>query len=67
MIDEWLKEVGQRVNPKDLGMILVHLTLASPKRITKTIQALKEEEINCLVPLHCTGFEAMASIWQAFP
>jgi 7,8-dihydropterin-6-yl-methyl-4-(beta-D-ribofuranosyl)aminobenzene 5'-phosphate synthase len=44
-----------------------HLTQASPQRINKTIQALKEKEINCLVPLHCTGFEAMASIWAAFP
>jgi 7,8-dihydropterin-6-yl-methyl-4-(beta-D-ribofuranosyl)aminobenzene 5'-phosphate synthase len=44
-----------------------HLTQASPQRITKTIKALREKEINCLVPLHCTGFEAMATIWQAFP
>jgi 7,8-dihydropterin-6-yl-methyl-4-(beta-D-ribofuranosyl)aminobenzene 5'-phosphate synthase len=44
-----------------------HLTQGSPQRITKTIQALKEKEIRYLVPLHCTGFEAMASMWQAFP
>ena len=24
MIDEWLKEVKQRANPEDLGIILVH-------------------------------------------
>jgi len=44
-----------------------HLTQGSPQRIAKTIQALKEKEIRYLVPLHCTGFEAMASMWQAFP
>jgi len=44
-----------------------HLTQASPERINKTIQALREKEINNLVPLHCTGFEAMASIWRALP
>lgn len=44
-----------------------HLTQASPERLTKTIRALREEEIEYLVPLHCTGFEAMAAIWQAFP
>ena len=43
-----------------------HLTQASPQRISKTIQALKEKKIQHLVPLHCTGFEAMAIIWQAF-
>jgi len=44
-----------------------HLTQGSPERITKTILALKEKQIRYLVPLHCTGFEAMASMWQAFP
>lgn len=44
-----------------------HLTQGSPTRTEKTIQALKEKEIRYLLPLHCTGFEAMASMWQAFP
>jgi 7,8-dihydropterin-6-yl-methyl-4-(beta-D-ribofuranosyl)aminobenzene 5'-phosphate synthase len=44
-----------------------HLTQASPQRVAKTIQALREKEIHHLVSLHCTGFGAMASIWQAFP
>ena len=44
-----------------------HLTQASPQRIAKTIHKLKEKEIHYLVPLHCTGFEAMSSMWQAFP
>ncbi len=44
-----------------------HVTQASPQRISKTIQALQGKRIQHLVPLHCTGFEAMAAIWQAFP
>jgi 7,8-dihydropterin-6-yl-methyl-4-(beta-D-ribofuranosyl)aminobenzene 5'-phosphate synthase len=44
-----------------------HLTQASTDRIKKTIKTLKEKEIDYFIPLHCTGFEAMASIWQAFP
>ncbi len=44
-----------------------HITQASPQRVAKTIQALKKKKINYLVPLHCTGFEAMAVIQQAFP
>ena len=44
-----------------------HLTQGSPERISKTIQALKDKEIRYLLPLHCTGFKAMASMWQAFP
>jgi 7,8-dihydropterin-6-yl-methyl-4-(beta-D-ribofuranosyl)aminobenzene 5'-phosphate synthase len=42
-----------------------HLTQAPPERLTKTIQALKEKQICCLAPSHCTGFEAMAAIRQA--
>jgi 7,8-dihydropterin-6-yl-methyl-4-(beta-D-ribofuranosyl)aminobenzene 5'-phosphate synthase len=44
-----------------------HLTQGSPARTEKTIRALKEKEIRYLLPLHCTGFQAMASMWQAFP
>jgi 7,8-dihydropterin-6-yl-methyl-4-(beta-D-ribofuranosyl)aminobenzene 5'-phosphate synthase len=44
-----------------------HLTQASTDRIQKTIMTLKEKEVDYLIPLHCTGFRAMASIWQAFP
>ena len=61
---------GQKLGGNEKIYALIggfHLTQASPDRITKTIQALKEKEIDCLVPLHCTGFEAMSAIWQAFP
>jgi 7,8-dihydropterin-6-yl-methyl-4-(beta-D-ribofuranosyl)aminobenzene 5'-phosphate synthase len=44
-----------------------HLTQASPQRIAKTVHELKQQKIHYLVPLHCTGFEAMASMWQALP
>ena len=61
---------GQKLGGNDKIYALIggfHLTQASPQRITKTIHELKEKEIRYLVPLHCTGFEAMASMWQAFP
>jgi 7,8-dihydropterin-6-yl-methyl-4-(beta-D-ribofuranosyl)aminobenzene 5'-phosphate synthase len=44
-----------------------HLTQASRQRIAKTIDELRKKEIRYLVPLHCTGFDAMAQMWQAFP
>jgi len=44
-----------------------HLTQASSDRVAKTIQTLKEKEIDYLAPLHCTGFKAMAAIWQILP
>jgi 7,8-dihydropterin-6-yl-methyl-4-(beta-D-ribofuranosyl)aminobenzene 5'-phosphate synthase len=61
---------GQKLGGDEKVYALIggfHLTQSPPQRITKTIQALREKEIPYLVPLHCTGFEAMAAIWQAFP
>jgi 7,8-dihydropterin-6-yl-methyl-4-(beta-D-ribofuranosyl)aminobenzene 5'-phosphate synthase len=61
---------GQKLGETEKIYALIggfHLTQASSERITKTVQTLKEKEIDHLVPLHCTGFEAMASIWQALP
>jgi len=61
---------GQKLGEDERVYALIggfHLTQAPPQRVTKTIQALKKKEIDYLVPLHCTGFEAMAAIWQAFP
>ena len=59
---------GQKLGETEKICALIggfHLTQASPDRISKTIETLKEKEIGYLVPLHCTGFEAMAAIWQA--
>ena len=44
-----------------------HLVNASQSRIDKTIDALREFDINHLYPLHCTGFYAAAQLWNAFP
>lgn len=45
----------------------MHLHSASVKRIDKTIKALRELNIHCMFPCHCTGFAASARLWQEFP
>lgn len=43
-----------------------HLLRATPDRIRKTIEALRALEPDLLVPLHCTGDQAMAELSRAF-
>ncbi len=44
-----------------------HLVTASETRIDRTVEELREFEIQRLVPLHCTGFAATARLWHEFP
>lgn len=46
------------------GMHLVH---ASPLRMAQTITALRQMNLHCLAPAHCTGPAATAALWSAFP
>ena len=56
MIDEWLREVKQRANPEDLGMILVHNGLVrgssksgSPVRGMKL--SYDQKKLNSVIPI----------------
>jgi len=44
-----------------------HLVTANDTRIQKTVEALREFDVQRLAPLHCTGFPAAARLWKAFP
>ena len=44
-----------------------HLVTADAKRLDRTVDALRDFEIQRLVPLHCTGFPAAARLWNKFP
>lgn len=44
-----------------------HLVGRDCAYIQKTIQALREHGLGFLSPCHCTGFKAMAMLWNAFP
>lgn len=45
----------------------MHLTKSSRDRITRTISALKDLGVQQVWPAHCTGTEATAALWNAFP
>ena len=56
MVDEWIKEVKQRANPEDLGMILVHNGLVrgssksgSPVRGMKL--SYDQKKLNSVIPI----------------
>ena len=44
-----------------------HLATAGSRRMRKTIEALRELQVQRLLPLHCTGFAAAARLWKEFP
>jgi len=45
----------------------LHLGSASEERIQQTIARLRAANLECLAPIHCTGWPATAQLWQAFP
>ncbi len=56
MIDEWLKEVKQRANPEDLGMILVHNGIVrATSKSTNPVSAMKlsydQKKLNSIIPI----------------
>lgn len=54
-------------NEKILALVGgMHLNSASDERIDKTIKYLKSKDIEKIVPLHCTGFNAMSEIKRVF-
>jgi 7,8-dihydropterin-6-yl-methyl-4-(beta-D-ribofuranosyl)aminobenzene 5'-phosphate synthase len=45
----------------------MHLIGASPHRIERTIEELREIGVERLAPAHCTGMPAIVALWNAFP
>lgn len=45
----------------------MHLLNASPERMKKTLAELHRMDVQRLLPCHCTGFAAMARLWNEFP
>jgi len=44
-----------------------HLVGRSEEYIQQTISELRKVGLKMISPCHCTGFKAMAKLWQAFP
>lgn len=45
----------------------MHLVAASPERMDQTVEAFRRIGVRHLLAGHCTGFPAMARLWQEFP
>ncbi|HUU26861.1 MAG TPA: MBL fold metallo-hydrolase [archaeon] len=64
-----LRYIRQITGGKPLHAVAggMHLVKASEKRIERTIENIKELEIERLYPVHCTGISATARIWCSLP
>lgn len=45
----------------------MHLLMASPERLARTVEAFREWKVRQLGPAHCTGPAATAALWHEFP
>jgi len=56
VIDEWLKDVKQRANPEDLGMIMVHNgVVRGTSKSGRPVQSMKlsydQKRLNSVIPI----------------
>ena len=64
-----LEHVQTLTNHRPIHAVIggMHLGAASPARRQRVIDRLRQFAPPLLVPMHCTGMNAMADLWQAFP
>jgi 7,8-dihydropterin-6-yl-methyl-4-(beta-D-ribofuranosyl)aminobenzene 5'-phosphate synthase len=64
-----LDHVRRLTQDRPLHAVLggTHLRSAPHSRIAWTLEELKFFNLQCLVPMHCTGPQATAAMWNAFP
>jgi 7,8-dihydropterin-6-yl-methyl-4-(beta-D-ribofuranosyl)aminobenzene 5'-phosphate synthase len=64
-----LDHIARHTANKPIRAILggMHLGSASDERIEKTIERLRQAAPEILMPIHCTGWPAVARLWQEFP
>lgn len=64
-----LKHIQTLTNHRPIHTLIggMHLINASEERINRTVDALRELNIQRIFPLHCTGFAAAARLWNEFP
>jgi 7,8-dihydropterin-6-yl-methyl-4-(beta-D-ribofuranosyl)aminobenzene 5'-phosphate synthase len=64
-----LEYIRQLTGGRPIHTILggLHLLKASSERMEKTIAAFRRLDIQRLASGHCTGFPALAQLWNAFP
>jgi 7,8-dihydropterin-6-yl-methyl-4-(beta-D-ribofuranosyl)aminobenzene 5'-phosphate synthase len=64
-----LRYVRQLAGGKAIYAVLggMHLAGAPAERTLRTVEELRELQIDRLAPAHCTGMAATAAFWTAFP
>ncbi len=64
-----LRYVKKLTNNRPIHTVIggLHLQQASPERIDQTVTELRCCKVQRLLPCHCTGFAAMARLWNEFP
>jgi len=64
-----LEHVAAHTGNKPVRAVVggMHLGAAGEARMRQTLDRLGREPLECLMPMHCTGWPATARLWEAFP
>jgi 7,8-dihydropterin-6-yl-methyl-4-(beta-D-ribofuranosyl)aminobenzene 5'-phosphate synthase len=64
-----LRYVRQLTDGRPIHTVMggMHLVRASQERLSRTIDELRDLGIRRFGPAHCTGSQAVAALWHAFP
>ena len=64
-----LKHVRELTSGRPIHTVIggMHLINAGRERMDRTVADLRRLDVERLMPCHCTGFPAMARLWQEFP
>ncbi|NLH74941.1 MAG: MBL fold metallo-hydrolase [Verrucomicrobia bacterium] len=64
-----LRHIRELTGGRPIHAVLggMHLLTASPERMERTVDALRELRVHKLGPAHCTGAAATARLWSEFP
>jgi 7,8-dihydropterin-6-yl-methyl-4-(beta-D-ribofuranosyl)aminobenzene 5'-phosphate synthase len=63
-----LRYIRQLTDNRPIHTVIggMHLVDASPHRVERTIEELRQLRIERLIPAHCTGMPATVALWNAF-
>lgn len=64
-----LRHICRLTGDRPIGAVLggMHLLVASPERMGRTVEELRALGVRRLCPAHCTGAAATARLWHEFP
>jgi 7,8-dihydropterin-6-yl-methyl-4-(beta-D-ribofuranosyl)aminobenzene 5'-phosphate synthase len=64
-----LRYIGQLSGNRPIRAVIggMHLVNASPTRVARTVEEMRQLGLQLIAPAHCTGMPATVALWTGFP